>query len=84
MKAQTKQQLDYNHTLLNSLKVKDKVWVKNQRRLDEKVGNFSNKWLGPHAVEKKSKKGLYTLRNQSGAKLSKTHLFPFSSRTLIL
>ena len=75
MKAQKKQQLDYNqcHTLPTSIKVKDKAWLKIQRRLDRKDGKFSYKWLGPYVVEKISKKGLCTLRSQSGVELSKKY-----------
>ena len=38
LKAQEKQQRDYNrrHVLPASIKAKDKVWLKNQKRLDRK------------------------------------------------
>ena len=41
-KAQEKQQKDYTHrhTVPTSLKIKDKVWLKNQRRQDRKGGKF--------------------------------------------
>ena len=73
MKAQKKQQWDYNRrlTLPTSLKVKNKVWLKNQRRLNRKDGKFSYKWLGHYVIENISKKGLCT--NQSGVELSKKY-----------
>lgn len=75
IKAQKKQQRDYNrrHTIPTSLKAKDKIWLKNQRRLDKKDGKFSYKWHGPYIVESISKKGPCTFRNQGGVELSKKY-----------
>ena len=65
-KAQEKQQKDYNrrHTVPTSLKTKDKVWLKNQRRQERKGGKFSYKWTGPYTIEHITKKGLFTLKNE--------------------
>ena len=61
-KAQEKQQKGYNrrHTVPASLKTKDKVWLKNQRRHDRNSGKFSYKWKGPYTIEHITKKGLCT------------------------
>ena len=56
-----------------SIKAKDKVWLKSQKRLDRKGGKFSYKWLGPYVIGEVSKKGLCTLINQHGNELSKTY-----------
>ena len=79
IKAQKKQQRDYNrrHTIPTSLKAKDKIWLKNQRRLDKKDGKFSYKWHGPYIVESISKKGPCTFRNQGGVELSKKYNVAF-------
>ena len=60
LKAQEKQQRDYNrrHVLPASIKAKDKVWLKNQKRLDRKGGKCSYKWLGPYVIGEVSKKGV--------------------------
>ena len=69
VKAQEKQQKDYNrrHTGPTSFKIKDKVWLKNQRRQDRKGGKFSYKWTGPYTIEHITKTGLCTLRNERSA-----------------
>lgn len=72
-KAQEKQQKHYNrrHTVPTSLKIKDKVWLKNQRRQDRKGGKFSYKWTGPYTIEHITKKGLCTLKNERSTVLAK-------------
>ena len=72
-KAQEKQQKDYNrrNTVPASLKIKDKVWLKNQRRQDRKGGKFSSKWTGPYTIEHITKKGLCTLKNERSTVLAK-------------
>ena len=72
-KAQEKQQKDYNrrHTVPTSLKIKDKIWLKNQRRQDRKGGKFSYKWTGPYTIEHITKKGLCTLKNERSTVLAK-------------
>ena len=54
-----------------SLKIKDKVWLKNQRRQDRKGGKFSYKWTGPYTIEHITKKGLCTLNNERSTVLAK-------------
>ena len=54
-----------------SLKIKDKVWLKNQRRQERKGGKFSYKWTGPYTIEHITKKGLCTLKNERSTVLAK-------------
>ena len=54
-----------------SLKIKDKVWLKNQRRQDRKGGKFSYRWTGPYTIEHITKQGLYTLKNGRSTVLAK-------------
>ena len=66
-RAQEKQQKDYNrrHAVPTSLKIKNKVWLKNQRRQDRKGGK------GPYTIEHITKKGLCTLKNERSTVLAK-------------
>ena len=54
-----------------SLKIRDKVWLKNQRSQDRKGGKFSHKWTGPYTIEHITKKGLCTLKNEHSTVLGK-------------
>ena len=66
--AQEKQRRDQNrhHKVPNSIKVGQKGLLKNQRRIDRKVGKFSFKWFGPFTVHLISNKNLCSLINKDG------------------
>ena len=61
--AQEKQHRDYNqrHQVPNKIKVGQKAFLKNQRRVKKKVGKFLFKWSSPFTVHSTSKKNLCTL-----------------------
>ena len=48
------------------IKVDDIVLLKNNKQFDQKVGKFSQKWLGPYTVMNISAKGVATFKNASG------------------
>ena len=69
--AQNKQQRDYNrrHQVPNTIKVGQKVLLKNQKREDRKGGKFSFKWLGTYTVHAISNKNLCSLINKDGKQI---------------
>ena len=58
--AQEKQRHNYNrrHQVPNKIKVGQKVFLKNQRRMDRKHGKFSFKWFDPFTFHSTSNKNL--------------------------
>ena len=52
--AQKKQKRDYDRRHMSNpeIRVDDMVLMKNNKRIDRKVGKLSQKWLGPYTVTK--------------------------------
>ena len=61
--AREKQGRDYNqyHQVPNKIKVGEKVYLKNQRRMDRKGGKFSCKCFDPFTVHSISNKNICSL-----------------------
>ena len=64
--AQENQHRDYirHHQVPNKIKVGQKVYLKNQRRMDKKGSKFSRKWFGPVTVYSISNKNLPLFLNK--------------------
>ena len=52
--------------MLNKIKVRQKVLLKNQRMMEKKGGKFSFKWFDPFTVHSTSNKNLCSLINKDG------------------
>ena len=52
--AQKKQKRDYDRRHMSNPEIRfdDMVLMKNNKRIDRKVGKLSQKWLGPYTVTK--------------------------------
>ena len=66
--AQEKQRRYYNrhYQVPNKIKVGQKVFLKNQRKMDRKCGKFSFKWFGPFTVHSISNEKFCSLINKDG------------------
>ena len=69
--AKEKQGRDYNqyHQVPNKIKVSEKVYLKNQRRMDRKGGKFSFKWFDPFTDHSISNKNICSLINKDGTQI---------------
>ena len=69
--AREKQGRDYNqyHQVPNKIKVGEKVYLKNQRRMDRKGGKFSFKCFDPFTVHSISNKNICSLINKDGTQI---------------
>ena len=66
--TQKKQKREYHRSYMSNpeIRVDDMMLMKNNNRIDQKGGKFSQKWLGLFKVTKTSEKGVVTLKNASG------------------